>query len=276
MTDDQPDLRQLQRDGPELERPAVEQDRVIGDATGRRELVHDAGLDADVGVLRPAADAGAVTDGNRGSVRSEQRQGRRHLERGRRRQARSLRQVASQDRAEPTDGISRILERPGSAPDVIDPAARCRPDRVEVERAGFAGLLVRREDCEPDLQPDRCWHHKPIVVVRMLTDEVHPAGRTNDLDVGRRRARRQVIEGPQALSQSIRIQARVHHRQSIARRIAPKTTSAAEPSRRSASARSAASRSRNAPQPDASTIADSRSGATAVNGATVNATRISR
>jgi len=54
------------------------------------------------------------------------------------------------------------------------------------------------------------------------------------------------------------------------------TTRTADAIRRTASPRSAASRSRKAPQPDASTIADSRNGATALNGATVNATRIRR
>ena len=64
--------------------------------------------------------------------------------------------------------------------------------------------------------------------------------------------------------------------QSMARSSAPTRTSPAEPMRRNASRRSAASRMRNAPQPEARTIADSRSGVTAVNGATVNASRISR
>jgi hypothetical protein len=48
--------------------------------------------------------------------------------------------------------------------------------------------------------------------------------------------------------------------QLIARSSEPARTSAAEPSRRTASRRSAASRSRNVPHPDASTIADSRRG----------------
>ena len=46
------------------------------------------------------------------------------------------------------------------------------------------------------------------------------------------------------------------------------TTSPAAASRRNASGRSAASRNRKLPQPEARTIADSRSGATAVSGAT--------
>lgn len=63
---------------------------------------------------------------------------------------------------------------------------------------------------------------------------------------------------------------------SIARSIAPATTSADAAIRRIVSCRSRPSPSRIVPQPDARTIADSRNGATAVSGATLNAARMRR
>ena len=63
---------------------------------------------------------------------------------------------------------------------------------------------------------------------------------------------------------------------SSASKIAPITTSTDAPIRRIASARSPPSPRRSVPHPDASTIADSRSGATAVSGATLKAARIRR
>ena len=47
-----------QRDGPPLERPAIEQDSGAGHAARLGELVHQAALDADIVVLRALAEAG--------------------------------------------------------------------------------------------------------------------------------------------------------------------------------------------------------------------------
>ena len=55
VADDEPEVRR-QRHVPDVERSAVEQDRLPGDAGRRRELVHHPGLDADVAVLGPLAE----------------------------------------------------------------------------------------------------------------------------------------------------------------------------------------------------------------------------
>ena len=55
VADDKPQVRR-ERHMPDVQRSAVEEDRLSGDAGRRRELVHHPGLDADIAVLGPLAE----------------------------------------------------------------------------------------------------------------------------------------------------------------------------------------------------------------------------
>ena len=200
-----------------------------------------------------------------------------HLEGRRRRQARA-RACAREQAPEPAERPSVRRRCPRGSGDVIDPrpawraiASRSKPalspvsSSVIATRRSSVGRTAIRISRSIAAGMDEA-----VVVVGVLADQVDPAGRADHQDVVRV-GRGGRVERPKTVAEPTGIDDLVRRHQSIARSRRADEDEPRRADRRIASRRSAASRMRNAPQPEARTIADSRSGATAVNGATVNA-----
>ena len=172
-----------QGDRPPGERPAVEEHRRSGNPAGAGELVHEAAVDPDVGVLGALADPGELQrrDG-RGVLRQGPRRG--QLQGRRRREARSAGQRRGEAAPEAASGDAGLRERPCRAGQVAGHPGPAGPDRVEVEGRPVARRradqldppIGRGLEGDPDLEVDGGRQDVALVVVGVLADEVDPAG----------------------------------------------------------------------------------------------------
>ena len=157
-------------------------------AAGRdHELVHDAALHADPAVLGALGQArggdglprqaGGGGEGARG----------RDLERGRRGQAGADRDLARQHALPAAQAWARLLEGPGRAFHVFDPAlAALEAPQVElvlvaeIQRAQHDPAVRARTQRDPGPEVQGHGQHEPFVVVGVLAEQVHPPGRVDD------------------------------------------------------------------------------------------------
>ncbi len=210
MAGDEGDVVERQRDRTVRQRPAVEQERRAGLAEDRRELVHDPVVEADVPVLRALDDVDEVHPIDRRRISARERPRRDDLDRGRRGQARALRQVGRQQAAEAPRGRAGRAQRPGHAGDVVEPRAPSRADIPDREarplprrREGQLGHpVIGGHESDRDSEVDRHRQHVAVVVVGVLADQVDPAGRVHDAD-------RRGIRGGQRLAGDQRVPKRV-------------------------------------------------------------------
>ena len=158
------------------------------DTAGRRELVHEPALDPDVRVLGALGDPGELKRSAAGPAGPESAQAEASSARPRT-TARMRPGRRGEDPAEPawkTGG--RHLER--GARDVVHPATRRRADLVEVEArrvtpVGRRGPRPRPSSAAPGDPISRSiatGRTRPLVVVGVLADEVHPARSPDDVD----------------------------------------------------------------------------------------------
>ena len=187
--DDEPQVRR-DRNGARLERAAVDQKRVPGHAAGGDVLVHDAAAHADEIVLGPLAHLGGrhrlegQARGGEESVRDAD------LERGRRAQSGSERNVAPHDEVGADKAATALLQHRRDAEHVVRPVVTTarRGGRVEVELA--RGVHEHGVDADPAVVTRRAGderrkiqrrrHDEAVVVVGVLADQVDSSRRAAD------------------------------------------------------------------------------------------------
>ncbi len=172
-----------------LERAAVDQQRCARDAASRDVLVHDAAAHADEVVLGALADLGD-RDRVEGQARGgEERMGDADFERRRGAQARSERHVAPDDQVGAAEPPAALFDHGRDAEHVVRPVVpAARRGSIEVELARFvheqgmdADLAVRAGRAgDEGGEIERRRHDETVVVVGVLADQVHPAGRAAD------------------------------------------------------------------------------------------------
>ncbi len=167
-----------------LERPAVDEQRVVFVAKRRRELVHDARPHADVLVLRPVTQQREIDVADRQRERIPQRARNGHFERRGRRKSRRPRYVAPNHEIDARDCVALRHEsardrfdvrRPSAAPPgrafIVQP--RCDLTALAViERIRAHPRVVSAGPRDEDAAVDRERQDEPVVVVDVLADEV--------------------------------------------------------------------------------------------------------
>ncbi len=223
IADDDPHARR-QDHVSALEGAAVEQDRPTGTTRGAGELIHDPAVDAEE-VALGALGQGRQRRRRHEALAGEQGHGRRQLQRRNRAEAGGGWDGGVDDAIEATDRERGLAQRPGHAGDVVAPrgapghgAARPAPatpaDQFVDPELGPLGRLQRRDahqpvasraGGDPGVELDRRGHDEPVVVVGVVADQVHPAGRPHEFDllprrIGRVRKRclQRVLEPPPA------------------------------------------------------------------------------
>jgi hypothetical protein len=166
----------------DLQRPAVEKQRVPGLAPDRRGLVHDAAGHAGVVVFRALGQRRPLVDGQVEAAEVDQRGEHRRLQRGRRGEAGAEWHVGGDGHAGAGHVVAGLAQHPHDARDVGCPARYVlgevegdplvglrrphRPLRTVHPGGGDDGALGQ---CEGE--------HEAVVVVGVLADQVDPPGR---------------------------------------------------------------------------------------------------
>ncbi len=174
-----------QRTDSRLQRSAVEQEcapRATGEGD---EGIHDPGAGPDEVVLHPAAQPGSVGQRHPCSLGMHHRQGRGHLQRRRGAQAGADRDGAGGGQLKAGDAL--VAQRSGDADHVIAPAA-LPLGRQAVELQACLRLVAHHLDGssragtkgDRHIAVDRRRQNEPVVVVRVLADDVDPSRRGDD------------------------------------------------------------------------------------------------
>ena len=174
-------------------RAAVQQQRVIFPGEDGGELVHDAARHAGKVVFGPLAQQRLLNRVERLAGHRFEQGGGGDLQRGAAGEPAAIRQGGFDDRVEAADFFPKLLESGDDAPDVIGPAGLAALDLgAQAEGGRFpwgravqghlaAGVGVPSHE---DVAFDRHGQHEAVVVIGMLTDQVHTA-RGRDHPAGR-------------------------------------------------------------------------------------------
>jgi hypothetical protein len=158
-------------------------------------LVHHAALDPDELALHPLAELRHAQRVPRDLRQRAEQPGDRHLDRGRRGQARAQRHVAVEHELRTAHMKAGGAHRPGHARDVGQPLPSAgRLQLVEPDLAGFAEdhrvhaqpPIGPRNTGDPRAAVDRHRQHPTVVVVGVLADQVDAPRRHRDAGLGRR------------------------------------------------------------------------------------------